>query len=691
MRAVSGHVSGVWSAFGGAVMLTPEALEGQSIGKYRVQQKVGEGGMACVYRAVQVDFESPVAIKVLFPEHARKELVRKRFAREARLQFRLRHPNIVRVLEMIDEIGLVGMVMDWVDGVDLEQHLRRLGRPLTNQEILELFIPILDAVGYAHQHQIVHRDLKPSNIVLEQSGKRLVPKVMDFGIAKSVEDEQVTSTGVFLGTPAFLAPEQVQDARKVDHRVDIYALGVCLFRAAAGQLPFSQGDFMSVVAAHLMNKPPMLSEFYAGVDPRLEPIVQKALEKNPALRFSSCEAFAEALQSALSNSAPLSSPYLPSQQSPAFEAPETLQTFSPTVPSMLGVSGLPSADSWDISTVGSALYNSAEHPATLRQDVSALQRADRAASSVRLAADSGQTDVHFSDITAPPIKSGSGRRSRRIWRSLAGLFLGIFLALFLSFTFLWIFPDEPRSSRTHPKKAHDADSVFYPRSPSASNEPTSGSVKHAAQVAKPSAQRLVSASSPQISASKEPFAKSPVDRTHSESSSSKAFVPSARPAPPDRADGQETSDVPNNRQKVSRTITPRRRASSVSVSSEPFSKKDLLSCRACLKTRFHRSVEDTVGLGLPGDFAPLARCTKNGLYRLARQCSGPCRADYRVLCSSYVRVLDSQLRSPRYRAQRGVCRDYCSYKDVMANLRRAYRFVEKLYYRDCFAIEKRTK
>lgn len=690
MRAVSVYASDVWPAFGGAVMLTPEALEGQSLGKYRVQQKVGEGGMACVYRAVQVDFESPVAIKVLFPEHARKELVRKRFAREARLQFRLRHPNIVRVLEMIDEVGLVGMVMDWVDGIDLEQHLRRLGRPLTNQEILELFVPILDAVGYAHQHQIVHRDLKPSNIVLEQSGKRLVPKVMDFGIAKSVEDEQVTSTGVFLGTPAFLAPEQVQDARKVDHRVDIYALGVCLFRAAAGQLPFSQGDFMSVVAAHLMNKPPMLSEFYARVDPRLEPIVQKALEKNPALRFSSCEAFAEALQSALSNSAPLSSPRVSSQRSPAFEPPETLQTFPPTVPSMLGVSSLPSADSWDIPTVGAAIYNSAEHPVTLRQDVSALQRADAGASPVHLAAVSGQTDLHSSDITAPSAKNRFGRRSRRIWRSIAGLLLGIFLALFFSFSFLWIFPDEPRPSRTRARKAQDADSVFYSRNPPAPNEPRSGFVKHPEQVAKPSAQSPVSATSPR-SVSREPSAQRSANRTRTEPSSAKAIVPSVRPALPDRVAEQDASDVPNDQPNVSRTTTPRRRTSSVPISSEQFSKKDLLSCRTCLKMYFRRSVEDTVGLGLPGDFAPLARCTKNGLYQLARQCVNSCRADYRVLCSSYVRVLDSELRALRYKSQRGVCRDYCSYRDVMSNLRRTYRFVEKLRYRDCFVVEKRAK
>ena len=207
--------------------------------KYKLESLVGEGGMAYVYRGVHMDFEHPIAFKVLFSNFASKPDVRERFKREATLQFRLQHPNIVRVIDMIEEDNLLGIVLDWVEGSDLEVYLKNLNRPASLMEVRRLFMPILQAVGYAHDQQIVHRDLKPSNVLLSGGTGREVPRVMDFGIAKSLSDNNFkTRTGLMVGTPYYISPEQAQGMRSVDHRTDIYSLGVTLFQMLTGRVPF---------------------------------------------------------------------------------------------------------------------------------------------------------------------------------------------------------------------------------------------------------------------------------------------------------------------------------------------------------------------------------------------------------------------------------------------------------------------
>ena len=270
-------------------MLTSDKLSGETVGKYLIGELFGEGGMAYVYKGIHADLGLPIAFKVLFPELARQQEVRDRFKREARLQFRLQHPNVVRAIDLIDQDGLLGMVMDWVQGQDMSDYLKAYGRPLPPNDIKRLFLPVLSAVGHAHDHHIIHRDLKPANILLEGSPGKEVPKVMDFGIAKSLNDDNSkTKTGLVMGTPYYLAPEQARGAKNIDHRADIYSLGVTLYQMLTAQLPFDGDSAIAIITAHCMEPIPALGNVLPGIDPQLDMLIQKALAKDPNRRFSSC-------------------------------------------------------------------------------------------------------------------------------------------------------------------------------------------------------------------------------------------------------------------------------------------------------------------------------------------------------------------------------------------------------------------
>jgi len=280
-------------------MLEASNLANTQLGKYQIEGLVGEGGMAYVYKAFHVDFEVPVAIKVLFPEQVRSEDIRARFQREGRIQFKLRHPNIVRVLDLIDEQGIVGMAMDWVQGMDMDEYLDMNPGPRPLSEIRRLLVPISEAIGHAHEHNIIHRDLKPANILLEGQPGREVPKVMDFGIAKSLEDDGVkTKTNAILGTPYYLAPEVAfkgQEGQIIDHRIDIYALGITLFRMLTGELPYDGENVLAIVMAHYMNPIPNIREWLPDCDPRIEELIAKSMSKSPLERYGTCAEFIDAL------------------------------------------------------------------------------------------------------------------------------------------------------------------------------------------------------------------------------------------------------------------------------------------------------------------------------------------------------------------------------------------------------------
>ncbi|MBU52181.1 MAG: hypothetical protein CL920_26100 [Deltaproteobacteria bacterium] len=278
-------------------MLHADQLTGKTLGHYDIHELIGEGGMAYVYKATDQNTKETVAIKVLFPEHTRQEETKLRFKREAQIQFELAHPNLVKVHGLLDEEGILGMAMEFVSGKDLKDYLKDKDGLPTLQEVQRIVLPVLKVIGFAHEKQIVHRDLKPANIVLQGDSGREMPKVMDFGIAKSFTDTGwKTKTGLILGTPNYMSPELVL-GKKIDHRVDIYALGIMLYQMVTGELPFQGDDAISVIMAQCSREAPPLKTWLHEPDPRLESIIMKSISKDPAARFQSCDEFAQALAS----------------------------------------------------------------------------------------------------------------------------------------------------------------------------------------------------------------------------------------------------------------------------------------------------------------------------------------------------------------------------------------------------------
>jgi predicted Ser/Thr protein kinase len=234
-----------------------------------VQELLGQGGMGAVYRARQVKLDRPVALKVLPPAVAEDPSFAERFLREARALARLSHPHIVAVHDFGDVNGLYYLVMEFVDGVNLRQALAH-GR-LTPRQALAIVGQLCSALQYAHEMGVIHRDIKPENVLLDRQGN---VKVADFGLAKLVgptrSAERLTGTWQVMGTPHYMAPEQVEKPTAVDHRADIYSLGVVFYEVLTGELP--------------LGKFPLPSQ-KAGVDVRLDGVVLRAMEKEPDQRY----------------------------------------------------------------------------------------------------------------------------------------------------------------------------------------------------------------------------------------------------------------------------------------------------------------------------------------------------------------------------------------------------------------------
>ena len=268
------------------------------IGDYEVVRDLGEGGMGMVFLARHRRLEHSVALKVLAPILSRSKSLVGRFEQEARVQANLQHPNIVRVHDFIRQDEICAMVMEYVPGQTLEQLIHNHTGPMTEQRIEAVMLPVLDALGHAHELGIVHRDIKPSNIMLSEEGGKEVPKVMDFGIAKLLTDGggMETATGSKLGTLSYMSPEQCTSSRGVDARSDIYSLGATLFEMATGKVPFDGQSEFEVMKAHMEQAPPSPQSIYPGVTDKLQQAILTALKKDPASRYQSAEQFKEALQ-----------------------------------------------------------------------------------------------------------------------------------------------------------------------------------------------------------------------------------------------------------------------------------------------------------------------------------------------------------------------------------------------------------
>jgi serine/threonine-protein kinase len=261
---------------------------------YRIIEAIAKGGMGEVYRAVDTQTSRQVALKVLLPELAKDSAGRERFEREIDLVSRLRHPNIVRVLGKGEVDNRPFMAMEYIDGPNLEKVITSLG-VLDSSVSMQIASRIASAFKYIHRKGIIRGDIKPSNVILSKQGKIYVT---DLGIAKSQEDQDkdrtgITSEGVIIGTPAYMAPEQAK-GEKVDSRADIYSLGVLIYEMVTGSPPF-EGNPMTVLHQHISKNPIPPTQTNPNISEGLEAVILKCLQKDPNLRFQTMEDFVHSL------------------------------------------------------------------------------------------------------------------------------------------------------------------------------------------------------------------------------------------------------------------------------------------------------------------------------------------------------------------------------------------------------------
>ncbi|MDZ4833704.1 MAG: serine/threonine-protein kinase [Candidatus Melainabacteria bacterium] len=274
-------------------------------GRYKIQSVIGQGSAGTVYKAVQELIGREVAIKVLHDYLVSDDEFIKRFRQEAKASSRLSHPNIITIYDfgLIPEGQRPYIAMDLLIGTPLSDLLSSVER-LSLDEAIPVFSQVCSALGEAHRQGVVHRDVKPENIVLvERSGQKLFPIVVDFGIARLMEESdaaKITRTGTVCGSPTYMSPEQCTSS-KVDHRSDIYSLGVVIYECLTGEVPFHSDELVRVMAMHLSDPPTPLNQVKPGLvfPEMLEEVVYKSLAKNPDQRFQSMEDFANALEESL--------------------------------------------------------------------------------------------------------------------------------------------------------------------------------------------------------------------------------------------------------------------------------------------------------------------------------------------------------------------------------------------------------
>jgi len=250
------------------------------IGKYHIIELVGEGAMGVVYRASDSVLDRTVAIKVMNESIARQEDLRKRFLHEAQAAASLQHPNVVSIYDLGEVDGHMFIAMEFVDGVDLEK-LLELGQPLSLQAKLDIIIDVLTGLTFAHKRGIVHRDIKPANIRVTEDGRA---KIMDFGVAH-LASSSMTSTGSFLGTPSYMAPEQITEG-KTTPQTDIFAVGGVLYQLLTLMKPFEAPTLQNLFFRIITEKPKPVSEVMPGLPPALDRIVAKAMAKEPSDRYA---------------------------------------------------------------------------------------------------------------------------------------------------------------------------------------------------------------------------------------------------------------------------------------------------------------------------------------------------------------------------------------------------------------------
>ncbi|MDF2775287.1 MAG: protein kinase [Geminicoccaceae bacterium] len=264
---------------------------------YELDREIGRGGMGIVYKAKDKRLKRHVAVKLLPPELAFRGEIRSRFLKEAETAAQLSHPNIVPIYSVDERDGLVYFVMAFVPGENLAARIHSAGR-LPADEVRRILKETAEALAYAHERGVVHRDIKPDNILLSSDeGDRVM--VTDFGIARAVSegsDSRLTATGMAIGTPAYMSPEQSMGEREIDGRADLYALGVVGYQMLAGELPFNAPSTPALLVKQISERPTPVDVHRPDAPPDLARAVMMLLEKEPANRFPSAEALVVALE-----------------------------------------------------------------------------------------------------------------------------------------------------------------------------------------------------------------------------------------------------------------------------------------------------------------------------------------------------------------------------------------------------------
>jgi tRNA A-37 threonylcarbamoyl transferase component Bud32 len=266
-------------------------------GAYRVERVLGEGGMGLLYEATHLRIERRYAVKLIHVPLASMEEIRARFEREARVMSRVRSDHVVDVVDVVQAPdGRTCIVSELLEGEDLEQYARRSGGRLAAGEAVTFIRQCLHGLRAAYALGVVHRDLKPSNLFLSRDSAGAVTlKILDFGVAKLGGDAELTATGVVVGTPAYMAPEQARDATLADHRSDLYAVGAVLYRLVTGKSPYAGSDANGTLIQLMEQAPQRPSAIERSITPGLEAVIEKAMARDPGERFQSAEELDRAL------------------------------------------------------------------------------------------------------------------------------------------------------------------------------------------------------------------------------------------------------------------------------------------------------------------------------------------------------------------------------------------------------------
>jgi serine/threonine-protein kinase len=271
--------------------------------RYRIQRRLGEGGMSYVYEAEDMHTGNSLAVKVLSPKLSKDATSVERLRREAGLAIRLEHPNICRILRLGEtEDGLIYLVMPYLRGELLSDREGKVGQ-MSAELGVEYLVQICSGLHFAHRQNIIHRDLKPENIMLVPAdGGGDTPVIMDFGLAKENRAApgmaKLTATGIILGTPEFMSPEQIR-GQQIDARSDVYALGIVGYEMFTTRLPFEGRSPQEMMIARLRGKPTQLRRYRSDFPPKLEAVIMKSMESDPRSRYQTALDFGRAMVEAM--------------------------------------------------------------------------------------------------------------------------------------------------------------------------------------------------------------------------------------------------------------------------------------------------------------------------------------------------------------------------------------------------------